>query len=1456
MAGTQPAKIDVFMVNWTQFEQLPGSSQFNFELLCRALIRTHYSKHGQFAALANQPGVEFHLRLDESCALGAADRWLGWQCRWFDLPSGRALGNVRRKKIEDAVAKSARALPGLTDWILWTRHPLTKGDQTWFYGLKKKLNSKMKFDLWISSDAERLLSGDAEILRKTYFGELLLTPALLSELHKRSVEPIRMRWLPEAHQIVDAERTIRRMLGEAASWDELTDVAKRLLNAVAFIQKEPLSSVGNLSSLTPLFISVACEIAETMQDVHRLLGSGDLELLRVKLDGCPMSISKDVASAPRKMRGARLACGLIATNALADLTHGIEMLREVSSFLGTRMISVLADAGGGKTQMAAEITAEIPGKRPAGVFMRGSELHSGRTLDDLPRCNSITIQGTSIASMEALLAALNAAGQRARRRLPLIIDGLNEAQCPTDWKDSLASLATMLERFANVLVVCTIRTGARRPAERHGGGFSLQEEPSARLDFAQQALPDNVRRIESSGFGRNTKEAIDRYFNHFKISPEDADLPMELLSHPLTLRIYCEVTNRERKRVVSIEAIPGSLASLFEQYIEHAVKRIAELSPRDHRYLPGDVKRAIDLIGTAFWDARARELPIRPLATVIGDDARPWNKSMIHMLEQEGVILLVPGDTPHDKNMIPVYDALGGLLIANSVVVKHGPVALEAWLKIQATQEAFIGDQSTVHPFALDIFRSLVGLVPRRYPGTQLWKIIDEPLKTPALRVASALEGRFLDASTVNALSNYLRSGTDGFEGLFVRLFHTRGGSDHPLNADFLDENLRLISVGDRDLWWTEWVHRNSVSSYGYDRQLDIRGDVQNLEQRWQASLSARSTSDRLRIKWLMWLLTTTIHDLRDRVTRAIYWFGRGDPVVLFEATVQAASINDPYVFERMLAASYGVAMAGHCDPKTPEFGKTILPNFAQKIFDELFRIEAPSRTTHVLTREYGRRVIELAAFHNRKLFSKAEMARTCPPFSDGGRIAWQDVEVGDDSVRGVDSPFRMDFENYTLGRLVEGRGNYDYAHAGYRKVRAQILWRVQQLGWSPEKFQSIDRAIESARREYGRGMDEHNKVDRYGKKYSLIAFYELGGWLTDQKMLIAREDGFGKPRDVDIDPSFPSLAPELRLITADLLGDPALSLAEWIQKGPAPDLSPFIRQLMLRNEAGPWIALDGYVAQQDEARGRRMFAFVRSFFVSKNDAKAFTAALTKQPLGGRWLPENPCVYHTFAGEIPWSSAFPKTEREELQFVVKERTVSVRRKCQAFFLDEKRLSETQMRMLRVRKIFGVPPFETEPQEEALKVEDWDRIVTRNVIEEVEEVQQDIRKFRAWIPVLDFSWQGRNMDNVPVYGITLAKQFAQSSRLVHLPQTHDLQTKDGVRATQLTEWGEDAINNRERLFFIREEILRAYLKKHDLEVVRAVWGERELSHKQLHRVHSDDELQGVQSADFQAVTRFK
>jgi hypothetical protein len=648
------------------------------------------------------------------------------------------------------------------------------------------------------------------------------------------------------------------------------------------------------------------------------------------------------------------------------------------------------------------------------------------------------------------------------------------------------------------------------------------------------------------------------------------------------------------------------------------------------------------------------------------------------------------------------------------------------------------------------------------------------------------------------------------------------------------------MPVGLRDLHWTEWVRKNADA---------LQKNVQQIEERWKKHVSARTPTDRLRAKWIMWLLTTTVLNLRDRVTRALYWFGRGDAQTLFEETARAGDINDPSIYERMLAASYGVAMTEHCNPDNSAFAKEILPQQAKTLFDLMFRKDAPSRTTHVLTREYGRRFIELATVHNRRLFTSEELSMTRPPYKDGGRISWQEVKEEKEDSKSA-SPLRMDFENYTLGRLDEGRANYDFDNEDYRLVRAQVLWRIEQLGWTPDIFDAIDRDIESKRYYYGYRANDHYKTDRYGKKYGLIAFLELEGWLQDQGLLSRRTD-LGRTWDVDIDPSFPSPTIQHTLISSDFLGPAAMSLRDWIKSGPVPNLGPYLKQASLVAEAGPWVALDAFITQQDESRGRRLFAFLRSFLVPRGPEEAFVKCLRKQSLGGRWLPEKLGVVYTLAREVPWCDTFPNTPWTEVRFVVRETKIRVKRKQPFFYLDGKLTSLSEMDVIGLR-MFGPRPGSEQSSPTTTEIS---RLVRRTHMIETEETRQDIQKFNVIMPVWDIRWEGRTVEEVSHSGDVLAKRLARMVKLVHLAQTHDLQTKDGLRATYAIAAGGQDYNNSQRLFFIREEILRSLLQKLDLKLVWAIWGERELSYKQMERARPGGDLAGLSYANFQVIRRF-
>src|SRR5260370_28028534 len=97
----------------------------------------------------------------------------------------------------------------------------------------------MTLHLWTGDDIDNYLTGQAAVLRSTYFGELVLTPEILREQHEHSVAPIRPRWQREVHHVLDAERELRRMLGESGSWDALRALAGALRSPLQAMERSP-----------------------------------------------------------------------------------------------------------------------------------------------------------------------------------------------------------------------------------------------------------------------------------------------------------------------------------------------------------------------------------------------------------------------------------------------------------------------------------------------------------------------------------------------------------------------------------------------------------------------------------------------------------------------------------------------------------------------------------------------------------------------------------------------------------------------------------------------------------------------------------------------------------------------------------------------------------------------------------------------------------------------------------------------------------------------------------------------------------------------------------------------------------------------------------------------------------------------------------------------------------------
>lgn len=1167
-------------LNWDTFRALPGDARGNFERLCRASAFHAYHRYGRFAATAQQPGVEFHLNIDgPGCSLGDRGRWYGWQCKWWDLPSGTAMGATRKKDVLASISATKRHVPGITDWVLWTRRPLTHGDQEWFYGL----DAGMRLHLWTEDNLDQLLVGDAALLREAYFGDLILTSDRLAHAHQRAAAAAGDRWTPEVHQPSDAERHLRRMLAERDPWEHLKNAGSDINRFAAAVTEASATLDEPLASDVAAIVATGGAVAQLLDDAYQQLRAGDATMLA--------SVGREPTPGPppaspvvlRRLRGRQHPAAPSLTNLIAFIREALPLVEDVQAYLTTSLAVVAGDAGYGKTQLAAQITASTAA-RPAGVLLYGRHLTRQGTLDDLAR--QFTVGGTQIDSFEALLAAVDAAAARARCRLPVVIDGLNEAEDPIAWPPLLRTLLVMLERYPSVLVISTVRS-----------------------EFLDLAIPDEVHDILIvDGFDEDLNAAIDRYFTHYKIDTGDAELPRELLNHPLSLKIYCSVANPERENPVGVERLPESLTGMFDQYLIAAGRRIAELTPSIQ---PHDVALALDKLGAELWQTRARDIPQIRAQELLGDTTRLWQDSLLSALEHDGIVIRQPNEAG-ETTVSLVYDMLAGHVIATSLLSANGSRVADV-LGQEATTTLFAGDYRDRHPLADDIFDALVGKMPRA-GAPQLWQVVEDRLRPAAVYRAAGLEADFLDAATIDEIA----AGVDvlrGSQDIFGRLYATRGARRHPLNALFLDRILHDRAVAARDLRWTEWlrVHRRR-----------LRTDAAALAARWRGQ-SARTDADRLRARWLMWTLTSTDRDLRDAATAALYWYGRNDADALFAMASESLTINDPYVSERMTAAAYSVATAHQLPNPTFE---AALATYLTALLPALTGPAAASPTSHALIRYYVTGTFKFAD----SFYPAALPAGTTLPLTFTAGPAVVPLPEGDPRREEVRRTLRMDFHNYTLGRLFPDRDNYDFGHSAHKGAVDDVLGVVHALGWRGELFDDIERRIDERSR-----YDGPAHVERYGKKYGWIGFYTVAGILADR----------GQPPtwlEVDIDPTFPQPPQRAPLALPTWARRTPVNDARWLRAGIVRVPDSFLRPGSLDTDPGPWLLAHAELEVKDPRTGRNTFGLFNTVLIYQADLVDVLEELDAPAHPGRSLIDVPSDYYVFAGEIPWNDRFAAPE--------------------------------------------------------------------------------------------------------------------------------------------------------------------------------------------------------------------
>ena len=190
----------------------------------------------------------------------------------------------------------------------------------------------------------------------------------------------------------------------------------------------------------------------------------------------------------------------------------------------------------------------------------------------------------------------------------------------------------------------------------------------------------------------------------------------------------------------------------------------------------------------------------------------------------------------------------------------------------------------------------------------------------------------------------------------------------HPWNAGFLDSNLLGKEIAERDNFWSVSVALSGDSSATHEKESVVTtliewscfGDIEEVEEE-RIKLCAVA---------LLWLLTTSNREVRDRSTKSLARILSRHPSLLPDLLRNFHSVNDPYLVERLYAAAYGAV----CN--TTDQG--IISRVADTVFELVFKDGKPP--PHMLLRDYARGILEFA-LHKKLLPDHVDAGLFRPPY-------------------------------------------------------------------------------------------------------------------------------------------------------------------------------------------------------------------------------------------------------------------------------------------------------------------------------------------------------------------------------------------------------------------------------------------------------------------------------------------
>ena len=1365
------------MIDNIDFDKLlpyKDDKKHSFEEMCYQLCLDEYGTKGAFTSIDDSgggDGVEYYLTLPNG------DIW-GWQCKFF----GRFDEGGRKEQIKKSLGR-AYAIHGnkLKKWFLCSKLSLTDKEKEWFDTQLKSTQKGGKPIIPAIAPTVLIHWGDSEILSllrnhisiyNFFFNDKIISFSWFKEKADETFSKhiIKSKYDSELYCPMDRQHEIYNRVGGKKQADELNKrclelnikaFADEYYNAIKelhnFIPEKEYKSlfdkyVPQIISMNTLvndgnsIINQYIEILANKDMYEQMAWVSNITVYRDKYNSSNKILSdilneiessiigwshQDLCKDKKDKESIEEHRNVLLNPYFILRNYGRRYLNilEDIEFITEHELHIAGKASQGKSNLALNVYEEsIKNGNPA-LFLLGREFKNSSSLEDQ------ILQLLDLRdgwNFEKFLQVLDMYGRLSNTKAIFIIDGLNEnLHWKEIWSDNLDRLIAKFKQLKYVLFISTYRA-------------SYENEIFPQNYFTVDAQ-NYYKRIFVSGYDINIKEALDKYSKHYEVAINRLSSAIKIFrNEPVCLRLFFEAHRRQ-----TVELIHDSVIYAFEEYLSNCINSICNLL--GIKFGKAHVKTLLNKLILYLWEHDSNGIPLKDLSD--------FKESELEAFNHEDILLY--RDFREVEEFCFTYDLIAGYLIASHLldgIRTNDEMVTQAdsdlFKKKLAERENPLFDVITNCYILLASRKFGIGFCtylpfPNEYIIDAIYGVTKDGIDKDFNIIAPWIEEKFANNPTL----------------LFAKFISVAIEPDNKLNFIFSSQLLTKLALPNRDLSWTEYIR----SPYRNGKRIDQL--IKGLEN--HSKTGGNKEKLYLGAHVAMWCLASVSHQQRYEASKALYWYGRTYPVEFLEVVRLGAEINDPYIPERLYGVAYGVALAMQdLDNSNPLISDYLIP-LARLVYEKFFCRDNIT-SCHYLSRIYCRGIVELASMYG-TVFSAEEI--TCI-FSPIPKISKDNIEEWEEQ-EGSDHVIRMDFSNYQLGHLITHGGSYSNPPLK-KKSRWFLHQRIHELGWNEEQFEAIDNNINSDN--WSRHNDD-SKVDRYGKKYSWIAYYELAGILDDVGLLQNEWDEY-RPIASDIDPSFPEKDSSIELLKDNFLGDNSINTKEWIETDIPIELDSLLYGKLLEKEEHTFICMYGYFCSQNSEIGRQRFTFVRPLIVNHEDYDDFFSLLSKQDLGGRWLPEIQTNSNIFAGEMHLPYVGCASNFVEMSFVTGYKPV------------DDINDEEDNEFISLLKEFG----------------NYSGIRQQPIT----------RDFKALLPTMEYYYE---TDFSHDTGRSISYEISSSEKLRPQSQSFEMLDANGKKASVNTVYSKD-YKNHQHFVFLRKDILDHFLEKNDKKMVWAIWGEKD------------------------------